>query len=47
MNLQQRIGRLEHYLSIAKRWNHIKKIKTFTAKLNRLKTIEARTRTIK
>ena len=42
--LQERIGRLEHYLSIAKRWNHTKKIKKFTAKLNTLKIIAKRTK---
>jgi|TARA_B100000035_G_C20836811_1_gene481182 hypothetical protein len=46
MNLEERIGRLEHYLSIAKRWNHTEKIKRFTSKLNRLKIIAKRNKEI-
>ena len=42
LTLKERIGRLEHYLRIAKRWNHKKKIKKFTAKLNTLKVIANR-----
>jgi hypothetical protein len=37
--LQDRIGRLEYYLGVAKRWNHTKKIKDFTIALNRLKAM--------
>jgi hypothetical protein len=41
-SLQERIERLEYYLTIFKKYNNTKKIRSHTAKLNRLKIIASR-----
>lgn len=40
--LKERIERLEYYLTVFKKYNNTEKIRSHTAKLNRLKIIASR-----